>query len=52
MTLGVALMGAGIMIKASRSRKILYRGTFRQGSETRIVVFRGNTILHDQTIGG
>jgi len=50
--LGVALMGAGFMVNASRKRKSLYRGTITPGSETRIIVFRGDTVLHDQTNGG
>jgi len=51
-TFGIALIGTGLMINASQKRRILYRGTIKQGSETRIRVFRGNTIIHEQSIGG
>ncbi|RLE17031.1 MAG: hypothetical protein DRJ28_00095 [Actinobacteria bacterium] len=49
---GIGLVGAGLVLKRSKKRKILYGGILEPGTNTRIKVFLGTDVIHDGPIGG
>lgn len=49
---GIGLVGAGLILKRSGRRKVLYRGTIKPGTSTKIRVYRGRNVIHDGSIGG
>ncbi len=48
---GIGLIGAGIVLKRTNRRKVLYRGYIEPGSGTHIRVYRGNHAIHEQALG-
>ena len=49
---GIGLIGAGLVLKRSGHRRVLYRGNITPGTDTRIRVYRGGRVIHDGPIGG
>lgn len=50
--IGIGLMGAGLIIKRTGRKQLLYRGVTEPGSGTRIRVTRGSRSIYDGPIGG
>lgn len=49
---GIGLMGAGVVLKRNRRRKVLYRGDINPGSGTHIKVYKGSSTVYDGPLGG
>ena len=50
--IGYGLVGAGLVLKRTSKRKILYKGYIEPGSGTHIRVFQGTTTVADQALEG
>ncbi|GMR01733.1 MAG: hypothetical protein BMS9Abin20_0052 [Acidimicrobiia bacterium] len=48
---GLGLVGAGFILKGTGRKKVLYKGTITPGTDTRIRVYRGSDIIHDELSG-
>jgi hypothetical protein len=47
---GIGLMGAGVVLRRNRRRKVLYRGFIEPGSGTHIRVLKGDRAIYDRML--
>ena len=48
---GIGLMGAGVVLKRNRRRKVLYRGDIKPGSGAHIRVYKGSHTVYEAPLG-